>query len=72
MVQTPNIGSITTLVERELDGVINSKVDLLTEASGHIIRASGKRIRPQVVLLAYTAADDQDISCAIPWPRPWS
>jgi geranylgeranyl pyrophosphate synthase len=66
MVQTPNMRSITTLVERELDGAVNSQVDLLTEASEHIIRAGGKRIRPQIVLLAYAAVGGQDISCAIP------
>jgi geranylgeranyl pyrophosphate synthase len=66
MVQTSNMKSITTLVEQELDRVIGSRVDLLTEASGHIIRAGGKRIRPQIVLLAYTAAGGQNVSCATP------
>jgi geranylgeranyl pyrophosphate synthase len=46
--------------------MINSQVDLLTKASGHIIHAGGKRIRPQIVLLAYTTAGGQDVSCAVP------
>ena len=66
MVQTLNIKTITMLVEQELDGMINSQVDLLTKASGHIIHAGGKRIRPQIVLLAYTTAGGQDVSCAVP------
>jgi octaprenyl-diphosphate synthase len=66
MLQTPNIESIATLLERELEGAISSQVHLLAEASEHIIRAGGKRIRPQIVLLAYKAVGGQDVACAIP------
>jgi octaprenyl-diphosphate synthase len=66
MAQIMNMKNITTLVEQELDRVIDSPVNLLAEASEHIMRAGGKRIRPQVVLLAYTAAGGQDASCAVP------
>lgn len=66
MAQVTNVNRHTALVEQELDRAIDSQVDLLAEASGHIMRAGGKRIRPQIVLLAYTAAGGQDVSCTIP------
>jgi geranylgeranyl pyrophosphate synthase len=66
MAQVTNVDRHTSLVEQELNRVIDSQVDLLTEASGHIMRAGGKRIRPQIVLLAYTAVGGQDVSFAVP------
>jgi geranylgeranyl pyrophosphate synthase len=61
-----NVNRHKPLIEQELNRVIDSRVNLLVEASRHIICAGGKRIRPQVVLLAYTAAGGQDVSCAVP------
>jgi geranylgeranyl pyrophosphate synthase len=66
MAQVSDTNSLMTLVERELSRVIESQVDLLSEASGHIVRAGGKRIRPQIVLLAYTAVGGQNVSCVVP------
>jgi octaprenyl-diphosphate synthase len=47
-------------VEEILLGSIDSEVDLLNEASRHILHSGGKRIRPQVALLAYLAAGGND------------
>lgn len=54
------------LVEDALLEAVSSKVDLLSTASGYIIRSGGKRLRPQVVLLSYKAVGGQDTSQAIP------
>jgi hypothetical protein len=43
------------LTEQALASAVNSRVDLLRQASEHVIRAGWKRIRPRVVLLAYLA-----------------
>lgn len=54
------------LIEQALVSTVGSRVELLRQASEHIIRAGGKRIRPRVVLLAYQAAGGQDPSQTIP------
>jgi geranylgeranyl pyrophosphate synthase len=66
MMKVSDVNDLVASIEQELNRAIDSRVNLLAEASGHIIRAGGKRIRPQVVLLAYTAAGGQDTSCVIP------
>ncbi len=43
-------------VEESLATVINSDVEMLFDASHHIVSSGGKRIRPRVTLLAYLAA----------------
>ena len=54
------------LVEDALRGVLASHVGLLALAGQHIVASGGKRIRPQVALLAYGAAGGEDVSCAVP------
>ena len=54
------------LVEDALRGVLSSRVGLLALAGQHIVASGGKRIRPQVALLAYGAAGGEDVSCAVP------
>jgi geranylgeranyl pyrophosphate synthase len=48
-------------VDEKLQSVVLSDVDVLREASHHIITAGGKRLRPQVVFLSYLAAGGQDV-----------
>ncbi|MFZ0544947.1 MAG: polyprenyl synthetase family protein [Candidatus Promineifilaceae bacterium] len=53
-------------VEKLLNDVVCSEVGLLQDASQHIIVSGGKRIRPRLTLLAYLAANGQNLSSAIP------
>ncbi len=53
-------------VETKLIAVIDSEVDLLNEASTHILASGGKRLRPQIGLLAYLAAGGEDVLEAVP------
>lgn len=54
------------LVEDALKRAVASEVSLLAEASEHIIRSGGKRLRPRVLLLSYKAAGGNDIGPAVP------
>jgi octaprenyl-diphosphate synthase len=45
---------------------VASEVGLLNDASIHVIRAGGKRLRPKVVLLSYQAAGGTDLTRALP------
>jgi geranylgeranyl pyrophosphate synthase len=47
-------------VDELLLSAIDSEVDLLNEASRHILTSGGKRMRPNVALLAYLAAGGED------------
>lgn len=53
-------------VERQLFDVIDSEVDLLNAASTHILSSGGKRLRPQIGLLAYLAAGGEEPAEAVP------
>lgn len=53
-------------VEEQLRQVIVTDVNLLQDASQHIVESGGKRLRPHVTLLSYLAAGGQNISEAIP------
>ncbi|MDX1614910.1 MAG: polyprenyl synthetase family protein [Candidatus Promineifilaceae bacterium] len=46
-------------VESVLNSAVQTDVELLEEASRHIIGSGGKRIRPQLLFLAYLAAGGQ-------------
>ncbi len=48
-------------VESRLRNVVDSDVDILHEASHHIVESGGKRIRPRITLLAYLAAGGQEV-----------
>jgi geranylgeranyl pyrophosphate synthase len=54
------------LVEEALARALESNVDLLSTASAYIVRSGGKRLRPQIALLAYKACGGRDISQAVP------
>lgn len=59
------------LVENNLVRAIRSREQQLTDISGHLVKGGGKRVRPMVTLLAYSAfggkrvADIVDIATAI-------
>jgi geranylgeranyl pyrophosphate synthase len=53
-------------VEELLFDTVNSDVDVLRDASRHIVQAGGKRIRPRLVLLSYVATGGSDIKNVIP------
>lgn len=49
-------------VERAMLDVTDSQVEVLSEASRHILSAGGKRIRPRLLLLSYLALGGDDVS----------
>ena len=49
-------------VERAMRDVTDSQVAVLRDASRHILGAGGKRLRPRLLLLAYTAAGGLDLA----------
>lgn len=53
-------------VEQLLFDTVNSDVDILRDASRHIVQAGGKRIRPRLVLLSYAATGGNDMTTVIP------
>ena len=46
--------------------IVDSDVDVLRDASRHILEAGGKRIRPRMVLLSHAATGSRDLSAAVP------
>lgn len=53
-------------VEQKMLSVVNSDVSVLRDASRHILRAGGKRIRPRLVILSYLATGGKDIARIVP------
>lgn len=53
-------------VEKLLRDVVESDVDVLQNAGLHIIKSGGKRLRPQLGILAYLAAGGQEVQQVIP------
>lgn len=53
-------------VEEQLHAIVNSDVDVLRDASHHIISSGGKRIRPRLALMSYLAAGGRDFATAVP------
>lgn len=49
-----------------LKSIVNSDVDILRDASRHILEAGGKRVRPRLTLLAYEAVGGKDLNEALP------
>jgi geranylgeranyl pyrophosphate synthase len=54
------------VIDQEIDRAVQSRVDLLCQASEHIIHAGGKRIRPRLVMLAYQAAGGETLTATLP------
>jgi geranylgeranyl pyrophosphate synthase len=53
-------------VEKTLHTIVRTDVELLQDASQHIISSGGKRIRPRIVILSYMAAGGQDVESVYP------
>jgi octaprenyl-diphosphate synthase len=53
-------------VEKQLRDIVSSDVDVLQDAGLHIIKSGGKRLRPQIGILAYLAAGGQDVQRVVP------
>ena len=60
------LGDELNLVENLLRRAAASEVELLAKASEYIILSGGKRLRPRVVLLSFTAAGGEDTSLVVP------
>lgn len=52
-------------VDRYLQNLVSSDVDVLQDASVHIVTSGGKRVRPRLVLLAYLAAGGETLEDAV-------
>lgn len=61
-----NIQLAMEAVENRMFEVVNSDVEILRDASRHILKAGGKRVRPRLLLLAYAACGGQDVRHAVP------
>lgn len=55
-----------TAVEAQLQTIVDSEVQLLADAGLHIITSGGKRLRPQLAILAYLAVGGQNLAEVIP------
>lgn len=53
-------------VETAMRNVISSQVDILRDASEHILEAGGKRVRPHLLMLTYLACGGTDVEYAAP------
>src|SRR5260221_3025338 len=53
-------------VDELLKSIVNSDVDVLREASRHILEAGGKRVRPRLTLLSYEAVGGTDLNSVLP------
>jgi geranylgeranyl pyrophosphate synthase len=53
-------------VERLMNDVVNSQIDVLRDASHHILEAGGKRIRPRLTLLSFAATGGSDLMKVVP------
>lgn len=63
---TNTLASGLEIVEKELNSVVNSDIDVLTEAGLHLIQSGGKRLRPQLSILAYLAAGGENVAEVAP------
>jgi octaprenyl-diphosphate synthase len=52
-------------VDQTLLDIVQTDVDLLKEASEHIVDSGGKRLRPRLLILSYMAAGGQDAREAV-------
>ena len=57
---TESVDDGLAAIERAMLDVTNSQVDVLRDASRHILGAGGKRIRPHLLLLSYLALGGTD------------
>ncbi|NJL56300.1 polyprenyl synthetase family protein [bacterium] len=57
----PAIDDMMLDIEQRMFDIIDSDVDILRDASRHILEAGGKRVRPRLVLLSFLANGGTDI-----------
>lgn len=57
----PAIDDMMLDIEQRMFDIINSDIDILRDASRHILEAGGKRVRPRLVLLSFLANGGTDI-----------
>lgn len=55
-----------TAVEQQLRDIVDSDVDVLADAGLHIITSGGKRLRPQLGIMAYLAVGGKQIQEVVP------
>ncbi len=60
------LASGLNIVEKELQSVVNSDIDVLTDAGLHLIQSGGKRLRPQLAILAYLASGGENVAEVAP------
>ncbi len=60
------VADALTAVEKKLESIVDSEVELLGDAGRHIISSGGKRIRPQLAILAFLAAGGEVVESVIP------
>ncbi|UCG23550.1 MAG: polyprenyl synthetase family protein [Chloroflexota bacterium] len=65
MLVNPIEESVAAVDEKLLE-VVQTDVDLLQDASQHIIDSGGKRLRPRLLFLSYLAAGGQELQRAVP------
>ena len=53
-------------VEDALIAAIDSEVELLNDASRHILMSGGKHLRPHIAMLSYLAVGGEDLLEAVP------
>jgi geranylgeranyl pyrophosphate synthase len=53
-------------VETTLMAAVDSEIELLNDASRHILTSGGKRLRPHVALLSYLAAGGENVDEVVP------
>ncbi|MDJ0751937.1 MAG: polyprenyl synthetase family protein [Ardenticatenaceae bacterium] len=63
--QIYNIDTALTAVEDALISVVDTDVETLKDASEHIILSGGKRVRPQLLILAYQASGGKNLAESI-------
>lgn len=63
MLEMVNIG--LEKVDEKIGQIVATDVDTLQDASRHIIKSGGKRLRPRLVFLSYLAAGGSNISQAV-------
>jgi octaprenyl-diphosphate synthase len=53
-------------LEKLMHEAVDSEVEILRDASRHILEAGGKRIRPRLVLLSFAACGGEDLTPVMP------
>lgn len=64
--QVIDTGALVAAVDEVMLNATKSEVQVLEDASRHIISSGGKRVRPQMLLLTYLALGGQDMDYALP------